>query len=116
MRQDENGLLWFVGRSDNQIKHLGYRIELEEIEAALESLPQIRQAVSVYHRLRQQHGRIVAFVSCRSPVDEATMRQALRDRLPAYMIPAQIEVLAELPKNANGKLDRKQLQQRLTGD
>ena len=116
VRQDENGLLWFVGRSDNQIKHLGYRIELEEIEAALESLPQIRQAVSVYHRLRQQHGRIVAFVSCRSPVDEATMRQALRDRLPAYMIPAQIEVLAELPKNANGKLDRKQLQQRLTGD
>jgi D-alanine--poly(phosphoribitol) ligase subunit 1 len=115
VRREENGLLWFVGRSDNQIKHLGYRIELEEIEAALESLPQIRQAVSVYHRLRQQHGRIVAFVSCRSPVDEAALRQALRDRLPAYMIPAQIEVLAELPKNANGKLDRKQLQQRLSG-
>lgn len=115
VRQDENGLLWFVGRSDNQIKHLGYRIELEEIEAALESLPQIRQAISVYHRLRQQHGRIVAFVSSRSPVDEATLRQALRERLPAYMIPSQIEVLAELPKNANGKLDRKQLQQRLSG-
>ena len=48
-------------------------------------------------------------------IDEATLRQALRDRLPAYMIPAQIEILAELPKNANGKLDRKQLQQRLTG-
>jgi len=49
-------------------------------------------------------------------IDEATLRQALRDRLPAYMIPAQIEVLAELPKNANGKLDRKQLQQRLSGN
>ena len=113
VRRDEHGLFWFVGRSDNQIKHLGYRIELEEIEAALESLPQIRQAVCVYHRLRQQHGRIAAFVSSRSPVDEATLRQALRDRLPAYMIPAQIEILAELPKNANGKLDRRQMQQRV---
>ncbi|HRL75777.1 MAG TPA: amino acid adenylation domain-containing protein [Candidatus Accumulibacter phosphatis] len=115
VRQDEHGVFWFVGRSDNQIKHLGYRIELEEIEAALESLPQIRQAVCVYHRLRQQHGRIAAFVSSRSPVDEATLRQALRDHLPAYMIPTQIEILAELPKNANGKLDRRQLQQRLAG-
>jgi acyl-coenzyme A synthetase/AMP-(fatty) acid ligase len=49
-------------------------------------------------------------------VDEAALWQALRDRLPAYMIPAQIAVLAELPKNANGKLDRKQLQQRLSGN
>lgn len=113
VRQDEQGLFWFVGRSDNQIKHLGYRIELEEIEAALESLPQVRQAVSVYHRVRQQHGRIVAFVSARVAVDEATLRGELRERLPAYMIPAQIDILPELPKNANGKLDRKQLQQRV---
>ncbi|WP_300454558.1 amino acid adenylation domain-containing protein [Accumulibacter sp.] len=113
VRQDEQGLLYFVGRIDNQIKHLGYRIELEEIEAALQSLPQVTQAVAIYQRVREQHGRIVAFVGSRAAIDESALRDALHDRLPAYMIPGHIAVLAELPRNANGKADRQALAQRL---
>jgi D-alanine--poly(phosphoribitol) ligase subunit 1 len=113
VRQDEQGLLWFVGRSDNQIKHLGYRIELEEIEAALQTLAGVTQAVALYQRLRDQHGRIVAFVSSSRPVEPSRIREDLRERLPAYMIPGHVECLAELPMNANGKVDRKALAHRL---
>ena len=62
VRTDESGRLWFVGRRDNQIKHMGYRIELDEIEAALNALPYVTQGAVVYHRVREQHGRILAFV------------------------------------------------------
>jgi len=114
MRQDDQGRLWFVGRSDNQIKHLGYRIELEEIESALHSLPQVTQAVAIYQRVRQQHGRIVAFVTLSSPIDENTIREGLKARLPAYMIPGHVALLSELPRNANGKVDRHTLVERFT--
>ena len=114
VRQDDRGLLWFVGRSDNQIKHLGYRIELEEIEAALHAQPNVTQAAAFYQRVRDQHGRIVAFVSSPLPIDAGSIRDGLRNRLPAYMIPAQVEVLTDLPRNANGKVDRQALALRLT--
>lgn len=109
VRQDRNGMLWFVGRRDNQIKHMGYRIELEEIEAALTALPHITQAAAVYQRIREQHGRIVAFVASMAPISESCVRDGLKDRLPDYMIPGHVEVLSDLPKNANGKVDRKAL-------
>ncbi len=113
VRQDERGLLWFVGRRDNQIKHMGYRIELEEIEAALNTLPHVTQAVAVYQRIREQHGRIVAFVVSAGPVSETSLKDGLKDHLPDYMIPAHVALLPDLPKNANGKVDRKALQARL---
>jgi len=114
VRRDEHGLLWFVGRRDNQIKHLGYRIELEEIEAALNALPHVTQAAAVYQRIREQHGRIVAFVTSSGPISESSVRDSLKDRLPDYMIPAIVELLPDLPKNANGKVDRKALSVRLS--
>jgi len=109
VRRDQDGMLWFVGRRDNQIKHMGYRIELEEIEAALNALPHVTQAAAVYQRIREQHGRIVAFVASSAPISESSVKDGLKDSLPDYMIPGQVQVLPELPKNANGKVDRKAL-------
>lgn len=109
VRQDAHGEIWFVGRKDNQIKHMGYRIELEEVEAALNSLPDVSEAAAVYERVREQHGRIVAFLAGPNVIDEQGLRVALRDRLPDYMVPSKIIVLPVLPKNANGKVDRKGL-------
>ena len=106
VRADESGLLHFVGRRDNQIKHMGYRIELEEIEAAVSRVPEVRQAAVVYQRTDRGYGRIVAFLAAPEGSDEATVRAALGGMLPGYMIPNRIEILAELPKNANGKVDR----------
>jgi D-alanine--poly(phosphoribitol) ligase subunit 1 len=111
VREDAEGRLWFVGRKDNQIKHMGYRIELEEVEAALLDLQGIAEAVALYQRIREQHGRILAFVAGEGPFqDGREMRTSLKDSLPDYMIPAAITILDVLPKNANGKVDRKALE------
>ncbi len=105
-RSTEDGLLYFVGRADNQIKHMGYRIELEEIEAALAAIEEVTEAAVVYQRVRATHGHILAFLAGDGIPDENTLRERLRERLPGYMIPNRIHVRAMLPKNANGKVDR----------
>ena len=102
------GVLHFVGRKDNQIKHMGYRIELEEVEAAAQLLPGTIQAAVVYRRIREGHGLIVAHLALAAdaPRDEAVLRAALRQTLPEYMLPNRFVFWEELPKNANGKVDR----------
>lgn len=110
MRQDPaDALLRFAGRSDNQIKHLGYRIEPEEIEAALNGLEGVVQCAVLYRRIRSNYGHLVAFVAADRPLEEEALRTALAAALPRYMIPQRIAIRATLPKNANGKVDRKQL-------
>jgi D-alanine--poly(phosphoribitol) ligase subunit 1 len=105
--QDE--LLYFLGRSDNQIKHMGYRIELEEIELALSCQEPIKQAAVIYQRVSEAYGQIVAFVSTDSPLENARIKLELRKSLPDYMIPSVILQYPDLPRNANGKIDRSQL-------
>ncbi|MBA2710845.1 MAG: AMP-binding protein [Tatlockia sp.] len=101
--------LYFIGRKDNQIKHMGYRIELEEIEHALVKFTQINQAAVVYHRINLAYGKIIGFVSSTEDVDERSLLINLAELLPNYMIPSRLIVRKELPKNANGKVDRQQL-------
>ncbi|NNC98870.1 MAG: AMP-binding protein [Gammaproteobacteria bacterium] len=112
--EEINGLLYFKGRTDNQIKHMGYRIELEEIEIALNSLPQVRQAVVLYQRDNAAYGKIIAFIL---PDQQSTgllaIKQALKLKLPAYMQPNKFNICEAFPKNANGKIDKKQLHARL---
>ncbi len=105
IRQEE-GKLYFVGRKDNQIKHMGYRIELEEIEHALISLANIDQAAVIYERSQALYGRIVAYVASKEQPDTQDILTALKDLLPAYMLPNKVHVLESLPKNANGKVDK----------
>lgn len=104
------GQLHFVGRKDNQIKHLGYRIELEEIEHALIKLPQVNQAAVLYQRSNAAYGKLIGFVASQESPDEKTLLLALSDLLPEYMVPSRIVVCEHLPKNPNGKIDRQQLQ------
>ena len=104
-----NGRLHFVGRKDNQIKHMGYRIELEEIENALVRLPEVDQAAVVYQRTQTAYGKLVAYVASTSEVDGKALLKALGNLLPDYMVPSRLTVLPRLPKNANGKVDRQHL-------
>ncbi|MBL8517740.1 MAG: amino acid adenylation domain-containing protein [Betaproteobacteria bacterium] len=117
VRQDEQGDFWFVGRKDNQIKHQGYRIELEEIDAALAALPGVIQAATIYVKASATSGRIVAFVAtgASTSVSSQALGEQLEQKLPAYMLPASIQLLPQLPKNANGKVDRKALRASSTG-
>jgi D-alanine--poly(phosphoribitol) ligase subunit 1 len=107
--REAQGILHFVGRKDNQVKHMGYRIELEEIEHALVKLPQINQAAVIYQRTNAAYGKLIGFVASSADVDEKDLLAELANLLPEYMVPSRIVIKAELPKNPNGKVDRQQL-------
>jgi len=109
VRQAEN-LLYFVGRKDNQIKHMGYRIELEAIEIAINKLAGVNEAAVVYVRNNVAYGKIIAFIATEnSNLDSNVIKVQLKKVLPEYMLPNQCEFLECLPKNANGKIDRVKL-------
>ncbi len=99
----------FVGRKDNQIKHMGYRIELEEIEAALHRLDGVTQAAVVQAAGRREMKLLVAYIASDVAYSDEQMREHLAAALPPYMIPQRFEYRAFLPKNANGKVDRRAL-------
>lgn len=106
---EKNGLLFFAGRVDNQIKHMGYRIELEEIEQAINSFEFISQSGVIYHRVNENYGKIIAFAVSNIDIDENTLISKLKNILPLYMIPNIINFEETLPKNQNGKVDRNKL-------
>ena len=106
--EDDGDVLCFVGRKDNQIKHMGHRIELEEVERALAAVPGVSQAVVVYHRPRPQFGELIGFIAG-DAVNERDILCALAESLPTYMIPNKIFCMEDLPKNRNGKIDRLKL-------
>jgi D-alanine--poly(phosphoribitol) ligase subunit 1 len=98
--------LEYVGRADNQIKHMGYRIELEEIEAALNRIDGVVQSAVVYKADRSGVKIIAAYVASGDGLTKVQLRERLARLLPPYMIPQHIELRGSLPKNANGKIDR----------
>jgi amino acid adenylation domain-containing protein len=99
--------LAYVGRLDHQIKVLGHRVELGEVEAALREASGIDAAIAVGWPLTDSGaGGIVAFLGDPG-VDVRALRDALAERLPEYMVPRRFEFLEALPLNANGKFDRK---------
>lgn len=102
-------MLDFVGRKDNQIKHMGYRIELEEIEAALNSVPGVVQCAVLQKKGRRDIKSIVAYVASEEPLTPDALRKEIERLLPPYMIPQHFDVRPELPKNPNGKIDRARL-------
>ena len=115
----DDGYLHFVGRKDNQIKHMGYRIELEEIEAALNGLEYIGESIAIYQRSKARYGQLIAVVGASSEASQAGIKEAeikkdLAPLIPAYMIPSRIVIEAELPKNRSGKVDRRALVERFS--
>ncbi|MFI8191819.1 amino acid adenylation domain-containing protein [Streptomyces sp. NPDC085946] len=107
-RRDPAGRLTFVGRSDDQLKVRGFRIEPGEIEAALTGFPGVALAAVAVTEEREDDQRLVAFVVAEDGADPAPeeIREAVRARLPEYMVPGRIVRTDALPLTANGKLDR----------
>jgi len=106
-----NGVIEFLGRTDNQVKIRGFRIELGEIEAVLGKHTTVKQAVVVARELTPGDLTLVAYVvPAEGPtVDIAGLRSFIKGKLPAYMLPSAFEVLEKIPLNANRKVDRKAL-------
>ncbi|HEV7785914.1 MAG TPA: condensation domain-containing protein, partial [Thermoanaerobaculia bacterium] len=107
-----NGELEFLGRADQQVKVRGYRIELGEIEAALRDVPGVEEvAVAVFATAAGDHRLAGFYVAAPDGPAAGELLARLRERLPAYMVPASLAPLAALPRTANGKIDRKALPQ-----
>lgn len=106
VRRDERGWLHFKGRADFQIKHMGYRIELEEIEAALGTLSGVKECAVIYQRLGDGMGQILGYAAMPDQVASEELVRQVAAIVPPYMVPRRITVLDTLPKNANGKIDR----------
>jgi amino acid adenylation domain-containing protein len=108
-----DGLLYFVGRSDSQIKSRGYRIELGEVEAALSVLPGVRECAVVGLRTRGFESTAIccAYAAETDELSPASLRRDLKRMLPDYMLPSRWKAFHRLPKNANGKIDRRALKE-----
>jgi fengycin family lipopeptide synthetase B len=103
-----DGSLEYHGRTDNQVKIRGFRVELGEIESVLSTHPAVREAVVLAVDYGSEQKRLIAWISGRE-TDTRTIKQHLSRQLPYYTIPSQFHWLPSLPKNHNGKLDRKAL-------
>jgi len=111
--QDEDGRFHHLGRIDNQVKVLGHRVELEEIETHLRDVYCTTSVVAIAWPMEfGTASGIVAFVSNPGKT-AAEATEELRRRIPLYMVPGKVHVLAELPTNSSGKVDRKILAHKL---
>ncbi|VVP65080.1 Linear gramicidin synthase subunit D [Pseudomonas fluorescens] len=116
-RYNADGDLEYVGRIDHQVKIRGFRIEMGEIEACLQARDEVREAAVI----AQDGTQLVAYVvASGAVVCEADyldgLKAVLRQALPEYMVPGHLVLLARLPLNNNGKLDRKALPRAEAGD
>ncbi len=106
VKLNARGEIEYVGRKDFQIKHRGYRIELGEIEAAVMSIDGINRACCLYHIKKRS-----ILLLYEGSISKESIKKELERRLPDYMIPELITELERMPLNANGKIDRKWLQE-----
>ena len=105
------GELEFLGRIDQQVKIRGARIELGEVEAALKAHPAVRECVALVNADEEGDKYLVGYLALNheEPPAPASLRQFLRQSLPAHMIPTAFVTLDELPLTPNGKVDKKKL-------
>ena len=114
VRKDAEGFLYFIGRSDEMIKTSGYRVSPAEIEEVVYARQQVAEAAAfgVPHPALGQAIVVVASVRDGVALTPEELLAACRPELPGYMLPARIVIWPEsLPRNPNGKIDRKQLSQ-----
>ncbi|MBP1202248.1 acyl-CoA ligase (AMP-forming) (exosortase A-associated) [Duganella sp. 1411] len=112
VRRDEDGFLYFISRADEMIKTSGYRVSPGEVEAVLYAQGEVAEAAAlgVPHPTLGQAIVVVVAVRAGRALDEARLLAALKPHLPNYMLPHKIILAdASLPRNANGKIDRKLL-------
>lgn len=102
---NEQKELFFSGRKDFQIKYMGHRIELEEIERAIHNVMGIERCCVLF---LEEKNRLVAFYV--GQINESDVRQNLKERLPIYMLPTKWIVIPKFPLTKNGKIDRKALE------
>ena len=103
-RWTANGELEHFGRTDDQVKIKGFRIELDSVSAVLESIPSCKRAVA----LKYDSKTLIAFVSPET-MDEDKAKEEILDALPYFCVPERIVPMKELPMTSRGKIDKRTL-------
>lgn len=103
-RYDENGDLVFSGRKDFQIKYMGHRIELEEIEREMAAMDGVERCCCLFDEKRS---RLKGFYV--GTVEKETLHAAMKEKLPGFMVPGILRQVEAMPLTKNGKIDRKKL-------
>jgi D-alanine--poly(phosphoribitol) ligase subunit 1 len=104
----KKNFLYFKGRVDNQIKHMGYRIELEDIENNVNSINFIDKSVAIFSKERER-GKIILLLKLNKKINYNNISRLINNKLPRYMQPSEIYKINKIPLNRNGKIDRKNL-------
>ncbi len=107
-----DGQINFIGRVDNQLKIRGFRVELGEIESALEKHPAIKEAVVIVKTFDNNDKRLIAFfvATCSDVASLPAIKDFLSGHLPEYMVPVSFKAMENLPLTPNGKINKKALQ------
>jgi amino acid adenylation domain-containing protein len=109
-RQRPDGAYEFLGRVDEQVKYMGYRISTADVEAALMSLPGVEEAaVFLDERSGLVVPELVGLVHCAPGRAEADLARELGRKLPAYMVPKRVVAVPTLPRTDRGKIARREL-------
>lgn len=109
VKKDEEGYLYFISRKDEMIKTSGYRVSPTEVEAVVYSAQLVSEAAALGLPHPQLGQAIVIVVATSQPDVASELLAHCQRELPNYMVPRQVIVTAALPRNPNGKIDRKQL-------
>jgi len=105
MKKDNMGKLFFLGRKDNQVKHRGYRIELEEIEFRIKKIKYIDDVI-VYQKNIKNESQLIASIVLKKRIEKKLLYNIIKKHLPHFMIPTQIVFFDKFYVNKNGKVDR----------
>ena len=111
VNKDSKGFFHFKGRIDNQVKIMGHRIELEDVEMNINKLKEINQSCVMVNKDKSPNS-LVAFVSTKIKSIDSLKKQ-MKKNLPNYMLPKTLLIMKNLPKNRNGKIDRLRLKKYL---
>ena len=107
-KYDTEGLLYYTSRKDFQIKHMGQRIELSDIDVSAMSVEGVERACSIYDG---KHKKIILFYT--GDIDKENLSLCIKEKLPSFMLPSKTIKLDDFPLNKNGKIDRGILEQQI---
>ena len=103
----KNKNLYFVGRKDTQVKVMGYRVELNEIELSLNQIKDVNEAIVFISSVNNFNNKIIAVISTKNKrLEKDDIYKELKKKLPYYMMPSNIYLVSNLIKNSNNKIDR----------
>lgn len=109
---DEQGNVYYLGRTDFQVKVNGYRIEIEEVEKQISSIDKIKNIAITIEKDTLGKNKLVAYIELKEQINYEEYREELNKKLPQYMIPSKTYLIDNMPLNMNGKADKKMLEQK----